>query len=48
MLLFDGRVLADPSNAALAEALGVRTSPAAITYDVTVIGAGPAGLAAAV
>jgi thioredoxin reductase (NADPH) len=48
VVMFDGRVLADPSNAALAEALGVRTSPAAITYDVTVIGAGPAGLAAAV
>ena len=48
VLLFDGRVLANPSNAALAEALGVRTRPAATTYDVTVIGAGPAGLAAAV
>jgi thioredoxin reductase (NADPH) len=48
VVLFDGRVLADPSNAALAEALGVRTRPAATTYDVTVVGAGPAGLAAAV
>jgi len=48
VVLFDGRVLANPSNAALAEALGVRTRPAATTYDVTVIGAGPAGLAAAV
>ena len=48
VVMFDGRVLADPSNAALAEALGVRTRPGAITYDVTVIGAGPAGLAAAV
>jgi thioredoxin reductase (NADPH) len=48
VVLFDGRVLADPSNAALAEALGVSTQPAAITYDVTVVGAGPAGLAAAV
>jgi thioredoxin reductase (NADPH) len=48
VVLFDGRVLVDPSNAALAEALGVRTRPAATTYDVAVIGAGPAGLAAAV
>jgi thioredoxin reductase (NADPH) len=48
VVMFDGRVLVDPSNAALAEALGVRTHPAAITYDVTIIGAGPAGLAAAV
>jgi len=48
VVLFDGRVLVDPSNAALAEALGVRTRPAAAIYDVIVIGAGPAGLAAAV
>jgi thioredoxin reductase (NADPH) len=48
VVLFDGRVLVDPSNAALAEALGVRTRPTATTYDVAVIGAGPAGLAAAV
>jgi len=48
VVLFDGRVLVDPSNAALAEALDVRTHPEAITYDITVIGAGPAGLAAAV
>jgi thioredoxin reductase (NADPH) len=48
VVLFDGRVLVDPSNAALAEALGVRTRPAATTYDLTVVGAGPAGLAAAV
>jgi thioredoxin reductase (NADPH) len=46
--MFDGRVLVDPSNTALAAALGVRTHPAAISYDVTVVGAGPAGLAAAV
>ena len=45
--LFDGRILADPSNAEVAEALGVQTKPGG-SYDVTVIGAGPAGLAAAV
>ena len=48
LLLFDGRVLANPSNTELAEALGVKTRPGAALYDVAVIGAGPAGLAAAV
>ena len=47
-LLFDGRILADPSNAEVGEALGVQTKPGGGRYDVTVIGAGPAGLAAAV
>ena len=48
VVMFDGRVLADPSNAEVAEALGVLTTPGRGRYDVTVIGAGPAGLAAAV
>jgi thioredoxin reductase (NADPH) len=48
LILFDGRVLANPSNTELAEALGVKTRPGAARYDVAVIGAGPAGLAAAV
>jgi thioredoxin reductase (NADPH) len=47
VVLFDGRVMVDPSNAALAEAFGIRTHPEPITYDVAVVGAGPAGLAAA-
>ena len=47
VMLFDRRVLVDPSNAELAQALGIKTRPEASTYDVTVIGAGPAGLAAA-
>jgi len=46
--MFDGRVLPDPSNAEIARALGVPTKPGDGRYDVTVIGAGPAGLAAAV
>jgi thioredoxin reductase (NADPH) len=46
--LFDGRVLANPSNTEIAEALGVKTRPGAPRYDIAVIGAGPAGLAAAV
>jgi thioredoxin reductase (NADPH) len=45
--LFDGRILADPSNAEVGQAVGVQTKPGG-SYDVTVIGAGPAGLAAAV
>jgi thioredoxin reductase (NADPH) len=48
VVMFDGRVLPDPSNAEVAEALGVPTRPGGGRYDVTVIGAGPAGLAAAV
>ena len=47
VVLFDGRVLVDPSNAQLAHALGIKTRPEAVTYDVAVVGAGPAGLAAA-
>ena len=47
-VLFSGRALVDPTNPALAEALGVRTRPDPEPYDVVVVGAGPAGLAAAV
>jgi thioredoxin reductase (NADPH) len=46
-LLFDGRVLVDPPNDALAEALGVQTRPASRSYDLAVVGGGPAGLTAA-
>ena len=38
LLLFDGQVLADPSNTELAAALGVRTRPGAARYDLAVIG----------
>ena len=48
LVLFDGQVLANPSNTELAAALGVKTRPGAAQYDVAVIGAGPAGLAATV
>jgi thioredoxin reductase (NADPH) len=48
VIMFDGRVLENPSNTQLAEAIGIRTSPGPGPYDVAVIGAGPAGLAAAV
>jgi thioredoxin reductase (NADPH) len=49
VLLPGGGVLVDPTNADLARGYGVPTElPAAGQYDVAVVGAGPAGLAAAV
>ena len=47
--LLNGRVLVRPTISALADALGITESPAPhTTYDVAIVGAGPAGLAAAV
>src|SRR5215831_13615431 len=44
-----GELLRQPSNAELARAVGLGMAPVAgMTYDVAIIGAGPAGLAAAV
>jgi len=43
-----GLVLVDPTDAQLSAALGMRTSPAPGGCDVLIVGAGPAGLAAAV
>ncbi|HYK67347.1 MAG TPA: FAD-dependent oxidoreductase [Streptosporangiaceae bacterium] len=48
MLLPDGRVLSDPSNDEIAEAAGAPSDFAQGTYDAIVVGAGPAGLSAAV
>jgi thioredoxin reductase (NADPH) len=47
LVLFDGRVLVDPSNAEGAAAIGVATRPEPGVYDLVVVGAGPAGLSAA-
>ena len=47
VLLFDGRVLMDPTNERIAEMLGAQTKPANSRYDLAVIGGGPAGLTAA-
>jgi thioredoxin reductase (NADPH) len=49
VIMLNGGVLVDPSNAELAEAFGVRTAlNSDIDFDLAVIGAGPAGLGAAV
>jgi thioredoxin reductase (NADPH) len=48
VLFHSGQVFVDPSNAELAEALGFGTRPASESYDLVIVGAGPAGLAAAV
>jgi len=43
-----GQVQHDPGFAEVAEAHGIHTRPAPETYDLAVVGAGPAGLSAAV
>jgi thioredoxin reductase (NADPH) len=49
VVLRGGDMLRRPSNAQLARAAGIGTAPKpGVTYDVAIIGAGPAGLAAAV
>jgi len=48
VILSDGSSLPAPSVAALAERLGLHTQPQLPTYDLIVVGTGPAGLAAAV
>ncbi|GGQ55755.1 FAD-dependent oxidoreductase [Couchioplanes azureus] len=44
----DGRTLAQPSAAELAEAAGLPTAPHRDFYDLIIVGGGPAGLGAAV
>ena len=44
----DGRVLVGPTDLDLVEAIGGETRPGTEVYDVAIIGAGPAGLAASV
>jgi thioredoxin reductase (NADPH) len=49
VILSDGRVLSRPAITVLADELGITELPdSEMTYDVAVVGAGPAGLAAAV
>ena len=44
----NGRVLVDPSNIEVADALGARTRAGSGIYDLVIVGGGPAGLSAAV
>jgi thioredoxin reductase (NADPH) len=44
----DGKTVVRPQLRRVAELLGLTTEPAAVEYDAVVVGAGPAGLAAAV
>jgi thioredoxin reductase (NADPH) len=48
VVLPDGRALDDPTNRDLADAVGMSTHAALPFYDLVIVGAGPAGLAAAV
>jgi thioredoxin reductase (NADPH) len=48
VLLPDGARLASPENREIAEKVGLRTKATLDFYDLVVVGAGPAGLAAAV
>jgi thioredoxin reductase (NADPH) len=48
LILPDGTTLASPSNEMIADQLGMNRPPELPLYDLVVVGAGPAGLAAAV
>ncbi|MBB4662379.1 FAD-dependent oxidoreductase [Conexibacter arvalis] len=48
MVLPDGRALSNPSNAEIADAAGAPRDLAERDFDVVIVGAGPAGLSAAV
>jgi thioredoxin reductase (NADPH) len=48
LVLPDGTALVNPSNAEIAERVGLRTHAALPYYDLLIVGGGPAGLAAAV
>lgn len=48
MVLPDGHVLSDPSNAEIAEAAGAPRALQEQVFDVVIVGSGPAGLSAAV
>src|SRR5918994_625169 len=49
ILLFqDGSYIMEPTNAQIAEKIGLKTHAQMPFYDIIIVGAGPAGLAAAV
>ena len=43
----DGSILVEPSNAELADKLGLKTTAECSHYDLIIVGGGPAGLTAA-
>lgn len=47
ILFPDGSTLSEPSDSELAEKLGIQTKASQSSYDVIVVGAGPAGMTAA-
>ncbi|HEY1390340.1 MAG TPA: FAD-dependent oxidoreductase, partial [Ktedonobacterales bacterium] len=48
LVFYNGQRLVDPENADIAQVMGAQTDAGAVAYDVIIIGAGPAGLSAAV
>jgi thioredoxin reductase (NADPH) len=48
VLMQDGTALMNPGNVQIAEKIGLKTQAAQPFYDLAIVGAGPAGLAAAV
>jgi thioredoxin reductase (NADPH) len=48
VVLPDGQVLGDPTDMEMAEAVGASVEPGREDFDVLIVGAGPAGLSAAV
>jgi len=48
VLFPDGTMLIQPSNEEIAEKIGLQVRPGRTSYDLVIVGAGPAGLAAAV
>ncbi len=47
VILHDGTVVHQPNDLDIARALGVQTQPSSQVHDLVIVGAGPAGLAAA-
>jgi thioredoxin reductase (NADPH) len=48
ILFPDGSILVEPSNAELAQKLGIQTRAQRTYYDLAIVGSGPAGLTAAI
>jgi thioredoxin reductase (NADPH) len=48
VVLYNANVLANPTDSELDEAIGINTHPRDLLYDLAIVGAGPAGLSAAV